>query len=78
MKKTLISFALLLTAFYSFGQTIDTAALHLMQKSWDKLAAMENISYQMKNVDTMIRGNHFVVKWISMDGGHHRDLIPIS
>jgi thiol-disulfide isomerase/thioredoxin len=68
MKKTIITLALILVAICSFGQTIDTAALHLLQKSWDKLGAMENISYRMTEVDTMIRENQFVVNWMKIDG----------
>jgi len=68
MKKSIITITILLGAFCSFCQTIDTAALHLMQKSWDKLNAMENISYRMKTLDTMIRANHMMVNWISLDG----------
>lgn len=68
MKRTLITFALLVGRLSGFGQPIDTAALHLMQKSWEKLAAMENISYRMTKVDTMIRETQFTVNWIRMNG----------
>lgn len=64
----MVTFMLILSVFYSSGQTIDTTALHLLQKSWDRLAAMENISYQMTEVDTMIRENQFIVNWTKMDG----------
>ena len=64
----MITFGLLLLASCSFGQRIDTAAIHLLQRSWDKLTAMENISYAMVEVDTMIRENQFVVNWTKMEG----------
>jgi hypothetical protein len=60
MKKTMVTFTLILCVFYTSGQTIDVTALDLLQKSWDKLAVMKNISYRMTEVDTMIRENQFL------------------
>ena len=73
MRKIMITFAIMLGTFCSFGQSIDTAALHLLQRSWDRLAAMENISYQMSTVDTMIRRNQLIVNWTKVDGAIKRD-----
>lgn len=68
MKKTMVTFTLILCVFYTSGQTIDVTALDLLQKSWDKLAVMKNISYRMTEVDTMIRENQFIVNWTKVDG----------
>lgn len=73
MKKIMITLVLLISAFCSFGQTIDTAALHLMQKSWDKLAAMKDINYRMTYIDTMIRESRFLVNTVKLDGTIKKD-----
>lgn len=73
MKKILITLVLLISTFCSFGQNIDTAALHLMQKSWDKLAAMKDINYRMTYIDTMIRESRFLVNTVKLDGTIKKD-----
>ncbi|TDQ08454.1 TlpA family protein disulfide reductase [Pedobacter metabolipauper] len=55
MKKTVILFSLFLSAYYCSGQSIDTAALGILQRSYDKLAKIETLSYQLIKLDTMIR-----------------------
>ena len=51
-----------------FGQNVDTAALQLMQNSWDKLASLNIVSYRMTRIDTIIRENHFEVNRLKIDG----------
>lgn len=53
----------------SRAQSIDTAALSILQKSYDRLAAMEYISYRLDKQDTMIReGRPLTVTESSMKG----------
>jgi len=61
MKAKLILIAQLFLASCCFSQTIDTSALHILQKSYDRLAAMKTITYRLNMVDTMIRTNNFSV-----------------
>ncbi|RZK76574.1 MAG: TlpA family protein disulfide reductase [Pedobacter sp.] len=55
MKKTFIIFSLILIANYCWGQSIDATALGILQKSFDKLSALETINYRLTKTDTMIR-----------------------
>lgn len=68
MKKTIILSILILISGSCLAQSIDTAALHILQKSYDRLAAMKVIPYRMTKVDTMIRENHFVVNRLTLSG----------
>ncbi|WP_316790417.1 TlpA disulfide reductase family protein [Pedobacter frigoris] len=56
MKKTLIFFSMILSAYCCSGQSIDTAALGILQKSHDRLARIKSLNYRMTKLDTMIRG----------------------
>ncbi|MDR6786328.1 thiol-disulfide isomerase/thioredoxin [Pedobacter africanus] len=55
MRKTVIIIFLALATGSCFGQSIDTAALGILQRSYKKLAAMQVLSYELTKVDTMIR-----------------------
>jgi len=68
MKRLIISFSINLITCICQGQSIDTAALHILQKSYDKLAAMKSIAYRMNMVDTMIRENIFTVRRSTVRG----------
>ncbi|MEJ6979421.1 TlpA disulfide reductase family protein [Pedobacter sp. P351] len=50
------------------AQKIDTSALNILQKSWDKFAAMETIPYRMRFVDTMMRENQLNIQWSNIRG----------
>ena len=73
MKKTLILFIQLLVASCCFSQSIDTSALHILQKSYDRLAAMKTISYRMSVIDTNIRTNSFRVGWYTVRSTEKKD-----
>ena len=66
-RKLILSFQLLL-ASCCFSQSIDTSALHILQKSWDKLDAMESIPYRMHYLDTMRREGQLNVQWSTIRG----------
>lgn len=68
MKKTVIIFSLILSAFYCLGQSIDTAALGILQKSFDRLAKIENFSYRITKLDTMIREGHLTATKSEVQG----------
>jgi len=73
MKRLIISFSITLITCTCLGQSIDTSALQILQKSYDKLAAMKNIAYRMNMVDTMIRENIFTVRKSSVRGTIKKD-----
>ncbi|RZK39455.1 MAG: TlpA family protein disulfide reductase [Pedobacter sp.] len=68
MKTILIITFLSLQTAFGFAQAIDISALQLLQKSWDKLSAMQHINYRVVKMDTMIRGSHLTVKRSQTDG----------
>lgn len=68
MKKSVTIFFLSIITCSCLAQKIDTTALNILQKSYDKLAAMETIAYKITKVDTMVRENHFEVNWNTVHG----------
>lgn len=68
MKQKSIFLFLIVAVQYCTAQSIDTIALRILQKSHDKLAALETISYQMTFLDSMIQENHLIVKRIPLHG----------
>ncbi len=68
MKKSITVSFLLLIACSCLAQSIDTTALHILQKSYDRLSAMERITYRLTKIDTMIRENNFNVRWYTVRG----------
>ncbi len=68
MKRSITLFILSLITGICQAQTIDTSALHILQKSFDKLAAMKTIHYRITMVDTMKRENSFHVSWFTVNG----------
>ena len=55
MKKTLTLFCLFFPACYCLGQSVDTVALGILQKSHDKLAVIGTFDYKLVTQDTMVR-----------------------
>ncbi|MBC8053138.1 MAG: TlpA family protein disulfide reductase [Sphingobacteriaceae bacterium] len=68
MKKSITIFFLTLITFSCLAQKIDTSALQILQKSWDKLAAMETVPFRMRFVDTMSRENQLNIQWNTIRG----------
>lgn len=68
MKKTVTISALILSAFYCSGQSIDTAALRILQRSFDRLAKIENFKYRITKLDTMVRGGHLTATKSEVQG----------
>lgn len=55
MKKLVILFAIIISAYYCSAQSVDTAALGILQKSYDRLARIKPLNYRVTKLDTMIR-----------------------
>lgn len=55
MKKTVILLSIIISACYCSAQSIDTAALAILQRSYDRLAKIETFNYRLTKLDTMIR-----------------------
>ncbi len=55
MKRTLITLFQILLINCCFGQSVDTAAVRILHQSFNKLAAIENLSYSVIKNDTMVR-----------------------
>ncbi|MBE9597748.1 TlpA disulfide reductase family protein [Pedobacter sp. MC2016-24] len=55
MKKTVILLSIMISFCYCSAQSIDTAALGILQKSYDRLVRINPINYRMTKLDTMIR-----------------------
>lgn len=55
MKKIVILLSIIISAYYSAAQSVDTAALEILQKSYDRLTRIKPLNYRMTKLDTMIR-----------------------
>lgn len=55
MKKAVIFLSIMISAYSCDAQSVDTAALGIIQKSFDRLADIKSLNYKMIKVDTMIR-----------------------
>lgn len=55
MKKTVILLPIIISACYCSAQSIDIAALGILQRSYDRLARIKPLNYRMTKLDTMIR-----------------------
>jgi|GEM_PF-1047845 len=62
MKILMISISITMIWFTGYGQSVDPAALQILQKSYDQFAAMKSISYKMTMIDTMMRENKLIVE----------------
>jgi len=74
MKRITLLVTLILVASCSWAQSIDTAALAVLQKSYDRLAAMDYISYKLEKQDTMIReGRPVTITQSTLEGEIEKD-----
>jgi thiol-disulfide isomerase/thioredoxin len=69
MKNLTACLLLILTANYCFGQEIDKDALAIMEKSFDKIANLNIVKYNLIFKDTMLRApNPMITKQTTING----------
>ncbi len=75
MKRITLSFSLVLAASCGWTQSIDSTALAVLQKAYDRLEAMDYISYKLEKQDTMIReGCPITVTQSTLEGEIEKDV----